>query len=167
MKAESTARALLRTRLAMESKQKQMDMSIGANKSPTSQPSQSADALLKTDFEKNASPDLISEVEARKMIGLASEATERKMLDKNMESKRIAEGKQRALLAARLKMEKTGNAESATSDHDRQSQEKESEEIIAARYASMDLETRAFNILLDLGMVERTPDPDDVDDIIA
>merc|ERR1712071_242695 len=32
---------------------------------------------------------------------------------------------------------------------------------LAERYGSMPLEERAFNILLDLGMVELTPDPDD------
>merc|ERR1712127_851186 len=37
----------------------------------------------------------------------------------------------------------------------------EEEKKLAERYGSMPLEERAFNILLDLGMVELTPDPDD------
>ena len=39
--------------------------------------------------------------------------------------------------------------------------EPEKKEDLAAKYAAMSLEERAFAILVDLGMVELTPDPDD------
>mmetsp|Transcript_16312 Transcript_16312/g.23898 ORF Transcript_16312/g.23898 Transcript_16312/m.23898 type:complete len:285 (+) Transcript_16312:84-938(+) len=37
------------------------------------------------------------------------------------------------------------------------------EKALSDRYGAMDAEERAFNILLDLGMIENTPDPDDPD----
>ena len=41
----------------------------------------------------------------------------------------------------------------------RQPKSPEVEAELAARYGAMDLEERAFNILLDLGMIDDSPDP--------
>lgn len=58
-----------------------------------------------------------------------------------------AEARQQAILEAR-----------------RQPKSEAEEKVVADRYAAMDSwEERAFNILLDIGMVEKTPDPDDPD----
>ena len=57
----------------------------------------------------------------------------------------------------------TASDESEPADVLEQPKSEEDEEALAAKYAAMPPDERAFNILLDLGMVELTPDPDSPD----
>jgi Tfp pilus assembly protein FimV len=43
----------------------------------------------------------------------------------------------------------------------RQPKSQEEDKIISLRYANMSAKERAFNILLDLGLIELSPDPED------
>jgi hypothetical protein len=79
---------------------------------------------------------------------------------------------QRSLLQTRLQMEQKIRAQKAQESnkaHDRiamarkQPKSPEEESLLAERYASMDMKDRAFNILLDLGMITPSNDPDDPD----
>lgn len=79
--------------------------------------------------------------------------------------------KQRSILQTRLQMETAereriqaiieGAAKRKAAIIEARSQPKsaEVEAELAARYGVMDLEDRAFNILLDLGIIEASPDP--------
>lgn len=84
----------------------------------------------------------------------------------------MAEGKQRALLAARLEREERArasirelqaqieDADKAAEEAPKQSKPEEQEKQLSAKYGPMDIEERAFAILVDLGMVATSPDPD-------
>ena len=79
--------------------------------------------------------------------------------------------KQRSILQARFEMEtvereriqsireEAAKKEAAKIEALQQPKSPEIEAELAARYGAMDLEDRAFNILLDLGMIEESPDP--------
>ena len=83
--------------------------------------------------------------------------------------------KQRGLLQGRLRMETSerqrvqalleerANREAAIAESRSQPKSPDVEAELAARYGSMELEERAFNILLDIGMIESNPDPDSAD----
>lgn len=83
--------------------------------------------------------------------------------------------KQRSILQARLEretvereriqaaIEEAAKKEAAIAEARRQPKPPEVEAELAARYGSMDLEERAFAILVDLGMVEITLDPSSPD----
>ena len=49
----------------------------------------------------------------------------------------------------------------ATSSYVQKPRNQKEEQRLSDKYASMDLEERAFNILLDLGMISQSPDPTD------
>lgn len=51
----------------------------------------------------------------------------------------------------------------ATSSYVQKPRNQKEEQRLSDKYASMDLEERAFNILLDLGMISQSPDPTDPD----
>ena len=86
------------------------------------------------------------------------------------------EGNQRSLLQARLQIERKLIADEksakAGKGRDRQAaiavarmqpKSPEEETVIAEKYGKMDLEERAFTILVDLGMIVPSQDPDSMD----
>ncbi len=58
------------------------------------------------------------------------------------------------------KLEAQAAKEAALAEARKQPKAPEVEEALAAKYGAMDPETRAFNILVDLGIVELTPEPE-------
>ncbi len=61
------------------------------------------------------------------------------------------------------KLEAQAAKEAALAEARKQPKAPEVEEALAAKYGAMDLETRAFNILVDLGMVDLSPEPEETE----
>mmetsp|Transcript_14761 Transcript_14761/g.27763 ORF Transcript_14761/g.27763 Transcript_14761/m.27763 type:complete len:695 (+) Transcript_14761:152-2236(+) len=66
-------------------------------------------------------------------------------------------------LAAEAEEKKKNDRVAMIAEARRQPKSPEEDKVIAERYAAMDIDERAFQILLDLGMIELTPDPDSPD----
>ena len=106
---------------------------------------------------------------------LAEEAEAKHAQEASMKAKKKAEANQRALLANRLEREERARAlirerqekiEVAQRDEKearKQPKSGEEEKILADRYGAMELGERAFAILVDLGMVEISPNPSSPD----
>jgi trigger factor len=128
---------------------------------------------------KNAKVE--AEAKAKAVAGKMAEKNQRMLLQaalKNAkveaeakakaEASKLAEKNQRMLLQAALKNAKAeaetkAKANNVKSKAIQQPKSEAEKKALSERYASMDLEERAFNILLDLGMIELTPDPDSPD----
>merc|ERR1712129_150703 len=90
-----------------------------------------------------------------------------KLAAEKAEAERIANEKAAKLAAEKAEAERIANEKVTAEERIKKAREQpksvEEEKELATRYSRMDLEERAFNILLDLGMIEINPDPDDPD----
>ena len=106
---------------------------------------------------------------------LAAEAEAKRVQEALMKVKKELEAKQRALLANRLEREERARAlirdrqeqieavKRAVEEARKQPKSEEEETQLADRYGAMELGEKAFAILVDLGMVEVSPDPSSPD----
>jgi membrane protein involved in colicin uptake len=116
---------------------------------------------------------LAVEAEAKRVAEeaqLAMEAAAR-VLKAETEAKRATEANQRSLLSSRLEKQEKIHATKREQDEllaarltsilraRSQPKPREEEDEIASRYGAMEARDRAFNILVDLGMVETTSEP--------
>lgn len=156
IKAETTARALLASRLSMEAKKRDNAKKLSLASLKTAEEAK-ARALLQArlvmdDIGRKSASNTIQEEEEEDEALSPAEQCE-------------IEIKQRALLVARLEMEQRTlhdlQVVISQQDESETMTETLSEDELAMRYGSIEcLQERAFTILSDLGMVDTAPDPD-------
>jgi len=94
----------------------------------------------------------------------AEEEEKARKMAKIVEAERLAAEKTAGIGSsathARFKAKRLARIEDVANAR-KQPQDPEKEKLVAAKYAALSPEKRAFSILYDLGMIESTPDPDD------
>ena len=94
----------------------------------------------------------------------AEEEEKARKMAKIVEAERLAAEKTAGIGSsathARFKAKRLARIEDVANAR-KQPQDPEKEKLVAAKYAALSPEKRAFSILYDLGMIEATPDPDD------